>query len=107
MKCAWLCALAIVLGSSPALGQAPVLSDSALNITLSNEDCLRRAEGAFFSVGLRPARYPDSIFADDGYNHFVVRCSHSHIGVVFFAGAGGRQPGATVDRLKDAFLRQR
>jgi hypothetical protein len=107
MKFTWVCASAIFFAASPAFGQAPVLSDSALNMTLPNDECLRRAEGAFRSMGYQPARYPTSIFADDRTHHLVIRCSHSHTGVIFLAGAGGRQPGQILDRLKDAFQRQR
>ncbi len=109
MKCVWLFAAAVIVAATPALAQqrggAPVLSDSALNMNMHSEDCLRRAENAFRAFGWRPVRYPTSVFGDDGQHHLVIRCSHSNIGVIFFAGAGGRQPGGMVDRLKDAFTR--
>jgi DNA-binding transcriptional LysR family regulator len=108
MKFVWLLAAAAIVAATPALSQqrgAPVLSDSALNMNMHPEDCLRRAENAFRAFGWRPVRYPTSVFGDDGQHHLVIRCSHSNIGVIFFAGAGGRQPGGMVDRLKDAFMR--
>ena len=50
--------------------------------------------------------HPVSVFGDDGLHHFVVRCSHSDFGVVFFAGGGGRNPAALLGRLRDEFSRQ-
>jgi len=107
MKRFWMCALMTILaGSVPALGQAPVMADAALNMTMAQQDCLNRAEDAFRSIGFYPARYPVSVFGDNGYVHIVVRCSHAHLGVVFFAGAGGPSPLDMVNRLSDAFSRR-
>jgi hypothetical protein len=107
MKRFWMCALMTILaGSVPALGQAPVMADAALNMTMAQHECLNRAEDAFRSIGFYPARYPVSVFGDNGYVHIVVRCSHAHLGVVFFAGAGGPSPLDMVNRLRDAFSRR-
>lgn len=100
-----------MVGATSAFGQAPILSDSAESQTMPSDECLSRAERAFRDLGYNPVRYPSSVFADRGNDHFVIRCSHSHLGVIFLAGAqtqpmrdGG--PGTTLDRLK-AGLRRR
>jgi len=103
----WLCALTMILaGPVSAVAQAPVMADAVVNMTMSQNECLNRAEDSFRRIGFYPARYPVSVFGDDGYVHIVVRCSHAHLGVIFFAGAGGPSPLTLVDRLRDAFTRR-
>jgi len=107
MKRAWLCALVILMaGPVPAAAQAPVMADAVVNMGMSQNECLYRAEDSFRRIGFNPARYSDSVFGDNGYVHIVVRCSHAHLGVIFFAGAGGSTPLAMIDRLRDVFVRR-
>jgi hypothetical protein len=100
---------AACLVSSTALAQVPALSTSWANMTISQEDCLDRAEQALRQHAFRRIeRIRESVFGDtkDGRSQAVIRCAPDKQ-IAFFAMAGphDREPELTklINALKTTF----
>jgi hypothetical protein len=88
-----LCAAALItaLTSVPALAQAPALTTDWTPISLSQEECLYRAEAVMRQAGFqRIERIGQSIFADSDTrgDQITIRCIADR-GIAFFVAAGG------------------
>jgi hypothetical protein len=106
-----LCVAALVAGlaSSAGFAQSPALTTDWITTTLSQEDCLGRAERVMRNAGLiRVERVGQSVFADtpDYQNQLAIRC-FSEKQMAIFVGAGREGKASVTDgwtaRLRTSF----
>lgn len=109
MKRIWAVALAMSLASGAAFSQSPALTTDWVPMSLSQDDCLARAERVVRNIPLiRIERVRNSVFADtaDKQNQVVIRCVSDKQMAIFVA--AGRQgddqiTARWVARLLEAF----
>ena len=107
MKCVWAAALATSLASTTAFSQSPTVTTDWTPMSMSQADCLVRAERVMRNAGLlRIERVGKSVFADstDKLNQVIIRCV-SDRQMAFFVAAGSHRDERMTENLVGMLLR--
>jgi len=107
MKFLWVAALATSLASAPAFSQSPTLTTDWTAMSMSQADCLARAEWAMRNTGMvRIERVGNSVFADsaDQRNQLTIRCVADRQ-MAYVVAAGNHSDPRITDSLTSTLLR--